>query len=125
MSLDVYLEGPEREYLCDCPTCGTSHTAKTSETFYSANITHNLTRMAREAGIYEHLWRPQEIGITTASQLIEPLTVGKELLKREPERFQAFNPPNGWGNYDGLVVFVEKYIAACIQYPDATVRVWA
>ena len=33
---------------------------------YSANITHNLGKMAEEAGIYKHLWRPEEIGITKA-----------------------------------------------------------
>ena len=44
-----------------------------SDYVYSANITHNLTKMADEAGIYECLWRPEEIGITKAGQLIEPL----------------------------------------------------
>ena len=33
---------------------------------YSANITHNLNTMADEAGIYKHLWRPDEIKITKA-----------------------------------------------------------
>ena len=37
---------------------------------YSANITHNLNRMAMEAGIYECLWRPDEHGITKAAQII-------------------------------------------------------
>jgi len=91
---------------------------------YSANITHNLTRMAFEAGIYQHLWRPDEIGITTAAQLIEPLRVGLELLKSDPDRFRVFNPPNGWGDYEGLVSFVERYLAACEEYPDASVSVW-
>lgn len=54
---------------------------------YSANITHNLNTMAKEAGIYKHLWRPEEIGITKASQLIEPLVAGLNALIADPEKF--------------------------------------
>jgi hypothetical protein len=80
MSLDVYLMRTQ-------PT-----------EVYEANITHNLNKMAVEAGIYECLWRPDDIGITKAEQLIEPLTKGLALLKSDPRRFEAFNSPNGWGN---------------------------
>lgn len=106
MSLDVYLEVMR-------PT-----------EVYSGNITHNLGRMAEEAGIYQALWRPDEIGITTAEQLIEPLTAGLAVLKADPPRFEVHNAPNGWGLYKHLVPFVEKYLAACIENPGAAVRVW-
>ena len=92
-----------------------------SDEVYSANITHNLNKMAREAGIYEHLWRPEEIGITKANQLIVPLSAGLIILRSDPERFQKLNPENGWGNYVGLVKFVENYLDACKKYPDAEV----
>lgn len=88
---------------------------------FEYNITHNLNKMAGEAGIYKQLWRPEEIGITHASQLIEPLTKGLELLRSDRERFEKFNPENGWGNYDDLVEFVENYLIACIQNPDAKI----
>jgi hypothetical protein len=99
-------------------------TGDNSETVYSANITHNLNKMAREAGIYEALWRPEEIGIAKAEQLIAPLRDGLALLKSDPARFKAFNPSNGWGNYDGLARFVTDYLAACEEWPDAEVSVW-
>jgi hypothetical protein len=95
---------------------------KPCEVFWK-NITHNLNEMAEEAGIYEHLWRPDEIGITKAKQLIEPLKAGLETLKADPERFKRFNPSNGWGDYEGLVEFVESYIQACSDHPDADVEV--
>lgn len=104
MSLDVYLTTDDK-------------------TVYTANITHNLNRMASEAGIYEYLWRPDEIGVTKAEQLIEPLRDGLALLKSEPDRFKAFNPENGWGSYDGLVGFVKQYLAACQENPEAEVSV--
>lgn len=90
---------------------------------YTANITHNLNKMADEAGIYYHLWRPDEINLTTAKELIKPLENGLELLKNEPERFKVFNPSNGWGDYDGLVRFVANYLDACKDLPDATIYI--
>jgi len=95
-----------------------------SETVYSANITHNLGRMAGEAGLYNALWRPDEHGMTKARQLVEPLRHGLAALRSRPEHFRTFNPENGWGDYDGLVNFTEAYLAACEQYPDADVGVW-
>lgn len=90
---------------------------------YWANITHNLGKMADEAGIYEALWRPDEIGIAKASELVEPLTAGLEKMKADPEHYEKFNPPNGWGSYEGLVDFVETYLEACKANPDANVEV--
>jgi len=94
-----------------------------SEKVYSANITHNLGKMAAEAGIYQALWRPEEKGYYTAKDLIEPLTKGLALLTSEPERFKTFNSPNGWGMYDNFVPFVAKYLEACVAYPDAIIDV--
>jgi len=90
---------------------------------YSANITHNLAKMAKEAGIYEVLWRPEEVGVIFAAQLIAPLRDGLVLLNSDPERFKQFNPANGWGTYDGLAQFVANYLAACEAHPTAEVSV--
>lgn len=117
MSLDVYLRVPE---LVECPECG--HKTKKEES-YSANITHNLGNMADEAGIYKHLWRPEEIGITKAHQLIEPLKAGVALMKSDPPRFEKHNAPNGWGLYEHFVPFVERYLEACQNSPNADVSV--
>jgi|SRR6476620_2308570 len=90
---------------------------------FSANITHNLGKMAQEAGIYQHLWRPDELGITKARELIEPLRNNIDLMEREPERFKAFDSPNGWGLYIHFMPWLHRYLAACEEYPDATVSV--
>ena len=87
------------------------------------NITHNLIEMAAEAGIYEYLWSPEEKGATTASDLIAPLEAGLELLKSDPERFKAFNPQNGWGNYEGLVEFVTEYLKVCRNFPACVIAI--
>lgn len=121
MSLDVTLRGKAVAKECTC-LCGHCHTVEEREEFFRANITHNLNTMADEAGIYKELWRPEEIGITKASQLIEPLRAGLALLVQDRERFEKFNPANGWGSYDSLVRFVAEYVGACVRYPDANVH---
>ena len=114
MSLTVYLRmeidtgGPEPHYA----------------ELFTANITHNLANMAGEAGIYEHLWRPGELDISLAGDLIEPLSAGLDWLHSDPGRFEQFNPPNGWGTYEGLVEFVDAYLRACTEHPKAQVIAW-
>ena len=93
-----------------------------TQSVYSANITHNLGEMAREADIYEALWLAEEMGYC-ARDLIEPLSNGLALLVSSPERFEKFNSPNGWGMYEHFVPFVAQYLAACIANPDAQVNV--
>lgn len=124
MSLDVYLSVGE-DAIEDCPHCGgTGKINHGPENVYQANITHNLATMAGEAGIYKHLWRPGELGITKASELIEPLRKGLELMRSDRARFEAFNSPNGWGRYDNFVPWVAEYLGACEEHPDADVSVW-
>lgn len=122
MSLDVYLTGETMTVPCVCRECDNEHTRQETEQFYDANITHNLGKMAAEAGIYEHLWRPEEIGITKASQLIEPLRTGLALMKSDPARFKKHNARNGWGTYEQFIPWIEDYLVACEEHPQADVR---
>lgn len=118
MSLDVYLVR-DRWISYDE---GKTH-EKDQEVVYDANITHNLGEMARRADIYYALWRPEEIGVIRAGQLIELLEKGLATLKTKTDYFNSFNSQNGWGVYSDFVPFVEKYLNACKQYPDARVEV--
>ncbi len=110
MSLDVYL----------------SATRKTE--VYWANITHNLGVMASEVKIGEHnlykyLWHPEDLRIKQAGELIVPLREGLKKLKANPKKYKKFDSPNGWGLYVHFVPFVEKYLNACEENPDAEVEV--
>lgn len=108
MSLDVYLstevDGNEVE-------------------LYSANITHNLNIMADKAEIYLPIWRPDEVEIKTAKELIAPLADGVKKLKSDPDYFKTLNASNGWRMYSDFVPWVEDYLEACKKYPSATVSV--
>ena len=143
MSLDVYLIGKEKRVPCECSQCGHKHSKIETEEYYWANITHNLSRMASEAGIYEALWRPHRLkdgynipeddyeaeyefeyeNPSFARDIIRKLTIGLDLLKRDPEHFKKFNSENGWGLYENFVPFVEEYLRACQEYPDAQIMV--
>jgi hypothetical protein len=144
MSLDVYLtceewvtttpgifireygrtiEISEEEWLERNPGQTPVTGFKDTNEVYSGNITHNLGAMATEAGIYEALWKPEELGITKAKQLIEPLRAGLELMKSDPERFKKFDSDNGWGTYDDFIPFVSEYLNACIDNPNSGVKV--
>ena len=120
MSLDVSLHSTEL-VTKTCPHCGSRY--QEVEELFEANITHNLGKMARKAGIYHYLWRPEEIDITFAKELIDPLTLGIEELKENPDTYKKLNPKNGWGSYGGLVEWVERYLEACKENPDALINV--
>jgi len=115
-------EWDERFPGCE-PVTTYTETEDGKQEVFSANITHNLTEMAGEAKIYKHLWRPEELDIKFACELIAPLWEGLQRLKDFPEEFKKFNPTNGWGTYEGLISFVEGYLEACIQYPDALIDI--
>jgi hypothetical protein len=106
MSLDVYL------------------TAVRKTEVYSANITHNLTEMADVAGIYYACWRPEEIGIKYARDLIPLLEKGLKKLKDNPEKYKQYDSDNGWGRYVDFVPWVENYLNACKENPDAEISTW-
>jgi hypothetical protein len=96
---------------------------------YSGNITHNLNSMAAAVvlsnglTLYQILWRPDEHELKFARDISELLDEGWNILLADPEKFKNYNPPNGWGSYDGLCNFVYKYRNACWDNPDAELRI--
>ena len=94
-----------------------------TQSVFDLNITHNLITMADKAGLYYVMWRPEEIGVTTAAQAAPILRAGLHLLETQPEKFKEFEPENKWGSYDGLVKVVRGYLKACEENPEALIRV--
>lgn len=113
MSLDIYLYEAS---VCD-------HEQSSGRELYSANITHNLGKMAKEAGLYEVLWRPDEHGYKQAKDILDILEEGLKKLKENPEHYRQFNAENGWGLYEHFVPFVENYYRACDENLDAFISV--
>ncbi len=89
---------------------------------FSFNVTHNLNKMAEAVGLYEILWRPEEIGITVASQMILPLEEGIKELEANPDKYKTYNPPNGWGSYEDFARFCKSVLQKCRECPDAVIE---
>jgi hypothetical protein len=139
MSLDVYLKSAKRvKETCEC--CGGD--VFKDKTYYTANITHNLTKLALASGLYEALWRPhrlrEDYNVSEgdydaeynfensvkikAKEIIPVIEKGLLRLRINPESWQQYNSSNGWGMYSHFVPFVEKYLAECKKYPNAIVE---
>jgi hypothetical protein len=136
MSLDVTLY---RNYHVSYDEGKTLEPKK--EEVYSANITHNLGKMADEAGLYEALWRPHRLkpgynileddykteweyednNPVRAHEIIEIIEKGLEDMKARPKHYEKFNSPNGWGIYHNFVPWIERYLAALKEFPESQV----
>lgn len=116
MSLDVYLK------LNCCAVCGRGETE-----VFTRNITHNVNGIAEAIGVYGAVWRPEENGISKAHQVAEVLRPALEKLRANTDGYRDYRrlePENGWGSVEGLINFLEAYLAACEQHPQADVAVW-
>lgn len=136
MSLDVTLY---RNYLVSYDEGKTLEPRR--EEVYSANITHNLGKMADEAGLYEALWRPHRLkpgynipednhkaeweyednNPVRAHEIIEIIEKGLEDMKARPKHYEKFNSSNGWGMYHDFVPWIERYLAALKEFPESEV----
>ena len=117
MSLDVSLYRKGTTHWDD------GSTEEIKDYVCDLNITHNLNKMASELGVYEHLWRPDEIGVTKAWELIEPLSKALEQMDENPNYYRKFDAPNGWGTFEGLMCFIERYLEKCKEYPNSYIEV--
>lgn len=116
MSLTIYLTSKQ-----SCPHCGHIF-GDGGESIHSQNITHNLGGMAREAGIYELLWRPEGVPVINAGQLVAPLEKAITDMKADSERFKKHNASNGWGMYENFLPWLERLLEACKANPGAVVE---
>lgn len=118
------LRFPDRPIL---PNSIYKKTLEETAEVWSGNITYNLGRMARQLtwgkrpSLYDVLWNPVEHHCLVARDIIPFLKEALYRLKFDPEYYKRFNPPNGWGTYEVLVDFVQSYLMACRQFPDATI----
>ena len=72
--------------------------------------------------MYEVLWRSEEVGITNASQMIAPLENAIDEMVAYQDKLKAFNPLNGYGNYEAFVCFCRSVLDNCREYPDAVIE---
>ena len=93
---------------------------KAGTTVVAQNITHNLNKMWKEAGVYDALYNSEG---KIASEVLPLLEEGLKKMLSEPERFEKFDSPNGWGLYKNAVPWLSKLISEFREYPDGVIEV--
>lgn len=92
------------------------------ETYWSANITHNLGEMASNIPIvfngtpttlYYVCWRPEEIGVKTVGDTLPLLVQGLHYMIDHRKELERYDSPNGWGTYNEFMKFLLNYKQAC------------
>lgn len=99
-------------------------TTKSGRMVFEKNITHNMTDMAKVAGIYNVLWRPLENRFLTGADCVKTIKLGLERLENDQEYFEKFNSPNGWGTYAIFVPSVRDILEACKDFETALVHAY-
>lgn len=85
---------------------------------FDANMTSNVAPMWREAGC-----NLRDFDRKAARELVGPLGDALAVMAREPARFEAMNPPNGWGDFATCAKFLLELWLAAVRYPYAELRV--
>lgn len=126
MSLDVHIifnEPRECNYFLDHPYSYSNLSENDKHDFrmeddWWGNITHNLAEMAShipvgDTDLYKACWRPEEIGIKTAGEVLPLLKEGIRYMVDHRKELLEYESPNGWGTYNGFMKFLLNYKQAC------------
>lgn len=88
------------------------------------NVTHNLAPMFRSVGLDWHdFYERNGNGGRKAAEMLPLAVTAYLLLKNNPEDYEYLNPPNGWGDLDGAVEFLERLLRDLARHPDAIIEV--
>lgn len=88
---------------------------------YSANYTYNVAEMFYAAnnngGIKAINGMPGRSALHVLFFMIEYMAENRTAMLE-------LNPENGWGDYDGAMMFLFKTAMACAAHPEKTVEVY-
>lgn len=86
-------------------------------------MTHNIGKMAKEAGIYKALWQPQEEGYQVAGDIEPVLKAGLDKLCADPQHYEQLDSTYGAEYFDRLVTVASSYLEVCREHPKANIEV--
>jgi len=102
MGADIYI---------NCSCC--------ENTVFEVSYTHNIVNMTHAALNTSHYTWSEEYQGKKASEIAPLLENLITVLEKDPERYRAMNPENGWGSYDGMMIhYLKPFLRACKEYPD-------
>ena len=83
------------------------------------NYTSNVAPMWTEA-LGHSL---SELSEKNAGESLGALQRAVAAMEAEPGKYEAMNPRNGWGNYEGALSYLRQLRDACAAYPKATIYI--
>jgi len=84
------------------------------------DMTHNVSGMWREAGIYEALYESEGKRV---KEILPALKIGLGDMLNRPEAYKKYEPSNGWGTYRDAVRFLVDIIQNFGEYPEGVIKV--
>lgn len=87
----------------------------------SWNYTCNVYGMFDLAGVLPVI---KSDGTMRAAAAIPILEKGLRRMQDRPGDYRALNPPNGWGDYEGAMRFLQGILDGCRQHPKALIGTW-
>lgn len=58
-----------------------------------------------------------------AGECVELLRKANQYMEEHYQELLDINPPNGWGNYEGALEYIQKLKRGCIEHPKAIIRI--
>lgn len=91
---------------------------------FSANYTHNVTPMWERLGCYNALYKSDGKRAKNIRPYIEHALILAD-SETTMSHLREMNPKNGWGDADRAVKWLVQVYIACVQHPNAKVRISA
>ncbi|MFE2469763.1 hypothetical protein [Streptomyces mirabilis] len=60
---------------------------------------------------------------SSAEDALENLQRAVAAMEADRARYEAMNPTNGWGNYEGALDYLRRLRDACASHPKATIHI--
>lgn len=97
---------------------GGPHPAEIESGIGDINLTYNLSKMWRAAGV-----DIRGLDGRVAADCVKEVDDALINLRAQPDYFKPMNPPNGWGDYEGLCWTLSRLLDAFQAHPKAIVQV--
>ena len=81
--------------------------------------TYNLTPMWHRAGICEVT---RDLDGRNSGELAPILAAGLVRALQFSEDFESLNPDNNWGDYDGFIKVLTRFVILAYKHPTGTIR---
>ena len=88
---------------------------------FEANYTYNVYEMFKCA--FEDDDGIRILNEKKGDECLPLLAAAIEKMETDPAKYEAMNPPNGWGSYRGALELLKDLRFWCIRAPEATMIV--